>query len=91
MTCNWHLEDTRWEEDNTPDNVTTYSLIIDINQDEFCMIDYTVETLDEHKHEWTEANIQKAIAYCKPILNAMHVGGNLSIGHFAFPNTKFEL
>ena len=43
--CNWHLKDTRWG-DNENNSVAVHSLCIDINKDEFCMIDYTVNALN---------------------------------------------
>ena len=92
MLCNWHLKDTRWgEDDDTSDSVAIHSLCIDINENEFCMIDYTVNALDGYKHEWTEENIQKAIEFCKPILKAMDVKGKLVIKSVEFPKTEITI
>ena len=88
--CNWHLKDTRWG-DNENNSVAVHSLCIDINKDEFCMIDYTVNALNGYKHEWNETNILKVINYCKPILQAMDVKGKLDIYGIEFPKTNFEI
>ena len=40
MQCRWHLQDTRWPKDSKA--VTVHSLVVNINEYEFCMIDYTV-------------------------------------------------
>ena len=92
MTCNWHLKDTRWGEgDDLSNSVAINSLCIDINENEFCMIDYTVNALDGNKHEWTEENIQKVIEFCKPILKAMDVRGKLTIKGISFPKTEIQI
>lgn len=87
--CLWHLQDTRWEED--PKGVEIHSLCIDINENEFCMIDYTVNALDGYKHEWTKENIAKVLDYCKPILKVMGVSGDLEIICTSFPKTKIQV
>lgn len=87
MQCRWHLKDTRWPDDSPV--VTTHSLTVDINEDEFCMIDYTVNAADGYKHEWNEENVQAVIDFCKRILTAMDVKGNLTIKGVDFPKTAF--
>ncbi len=89
MVCNWHLKDTRWGD--TPTAVVIHSLVIDLNEYEFCMIDYTVNALNGHKHEWTEANVQKALDYCKPILKVMGVKGKKTIKGVSFPATEIKI
>jgi hypothetical protein len=89
MVCNWHLQDTRWGDD--PKGVVVHSLVITINENEFCMIDYTVNAASNQKYEWTEESVQKAIAFCKPILMAMNVKGNLRIKGIEFPETDFRV
>ncbi len=84
--CLWHLQDTRWGDN--PTTVVIHSLCIDINEYEFCMIDYTVNALDGYQHEWTKENIAKVIDYCKPILKVMDVKGSLEIKGIEFPKTK---
>ena len=84
--CLWHLQDTRWGD--KPTAVAIHSLCIDINEHEFCMIDYTVNALDGYQREWTRENIDKAIDYCKPILKVMDVKGSLEINGIEFPKTK---
>ena len=87
--CLWHLQDTRWGD--KPTAVAIHSLCIDINEYEFCMIDYTVNALDGYKHEWTKENIAKVIDYCKPILKVMDVKGGLQIKGIEFPKTKIQV
>lgn len=89
MVCRWHLQDTRWGDD--PKGVAIFSLVITINNSEFCMIDYTVNALDGYKHEWTDENVQKAIEFCKPILKIMDVTGKLKILGMEFPETEFTV
>lgn len=89
MICNWHLKDTRWGGD--PTGVAIHSLVITINESEFCMIDYTVNALDGYKHEWNAENVQKAIEFCKPILKAMDVKGKLTIKGVEFPRKEFTV
>jgi len=89
--CIWHLKDTRWREDADP-GVVIHSLVIDLTEYEFCIIDYTVNSLNGYKHEWTEENIKKAIDFCKPILKAMDVKKRkLTIQGIEFPKTNFEI
>jgi hypothetical protein len=92
MVCNWHLKDTRWGEgDDTSDSVSIHTLCININEYEFCMIDYTVNALDGYEHEWTEQNIKKAVDFCKPILKAMDVKGELTIKGISLPKTEIKI
>lgn len=87
--CMWHLQDTRWGE--SPTSVAIHTLCIEVNEYEFCMIDYTVNALDGYKHEWTAENIAKVIDYCKPILKVMDVRGDLEIKGVEFPKTKVRV
>ena len=89
MQCRWHLQDTRWPKDSKA--VTVHSLIVNIDEYEFCMIDYTVNAADGYKHVWNEENVQKVIAFSKPILKAMNIKGNLTIKGVEFPKTAFKV
>ena len=89
MVCSWHLQDTRWPEDS--DAVKIHSLVIVINEYETCMIDYTVNALNGYKKVWDEESVQTAIDFCKPILRAMKIRGNLSIKGIEFPKTAFKV
>jgi hypothetical protein len=87
--CMWHLQETRWGK--KPTSVVIHTLCVEVNKYEFCMIDYTVNALDDYKHEWTNENIAKAIDYCKPILKVMGVKGNLEIKGVEFPKTQLKI
>lgn len=87
--CLWHLQDTGWGD--KPTVVVIHTLCIDINEYEFCMIDYTVNALDGYQHEWTNENIAKVIDFCKPILKVMNVKGSLEIKGIEFPKTKITV
>jgi hypothetical protein len=89
MVCNWHLKDTRWGEN--PTAFAIHSLVIDVNEYEFCMIDYTVNALDGYKRQWTSENVQKAVDYCEPILKVMGVKGKVTIKGMSFPATDAKI
>ncbi len=83
MVCNWHLKDTRWDE--CSDAVRIHTIVAKINKYEFCMIDYTVNSLNGYKHEWTKENINKALKFIKPYLKAMGIKGKLEVYGVEFP------
>jgi len=87
--CCWHLQDTRWGD--KPTSVAIHTLVVDINEYEFCMVDFTVNALDGYKHVWTDENIDKAITFCKRILKAMEVTGTVEIYGVEFPKTKLKI
>jgi hypothetical protein len=87
--CMWHLQDTKWGA--KPTSVVIHTLCVEINEYEFCMIDYAVNALDGYEHEWTNENIAKVVEYCKPILKVMDVRGDLEIIGVEFPKTEITV
>lgn len=85
MVCNWHLQDTRWGD--SPNGVEIHSLVVNINKYEFCLIDYTVNSLNGYKHEWTKENVDNALKFIKPYLKAMGIKGEHAVYGVEFPRT----
>lgn len=78
--CLWHLQDTRKE--TLPKDIEIHTIVIDANDNEFCMIDYPVSKSNK---EWTNENTAQFIRQCQPILNAMGVFGSVTIKGIQLP------
>ncbi len=87
--CNWHLVDTRWGKN--PTAVTIHTLVAEVNEYEFCMIDYAVNSLNGYVHEWNAENIQNAIDFCKPFLATMGVRGKSTLKGIDFPKVDIVI